>query len=470
METIPKNHTPMQAELSRLIEISDEKKAESLFQVEYQQAIERFVTHRAEEEYTEFSLSFGQLVVLAEMQEKYELLDDIPPLIELSNSVESICTVTIPVAILSEDIDRVMSVVEKIEKSNTSDNQPIDVILWANAQYLKSNKSETEAQASKKYLDLVEQLKLLDGNGVRIKAALQMIEQDKFSMSKLRSDYMDAVCLDTLYKGYGFNHPIMWVDADMTNISKGAVAELADLVRTNDVRFGHANLQYSIDWSAGELPDELDDPTKAVLFNEIQRRQFAAIENDREDYGYAEESGLVFTAGLYLNAGGVDTGDPMNESLRLRNRAEEVSCKFEEPLIPLSINDGGDCMDHMQYIKTARMSVSGRRHYEIAKEKGAAGLYDVDASGYGDKLFTHRDKLEKSVSIDGSDLRALSESNSEYWHKHGVHKFLRDDNGNILRDAGGRVRTEKFISNEMRIKLIRNKKIADRLIERYFKD
>lgn len=462
METLFKNPTPLDTEPSLEADKSPEKG--ELFKVEYKGSIERFALLRAKEDYPELSGTEAERAGLASMEANYALLEAVGGAELREDSIESICTVTIPVAILNEDINSVISAVEKIKRSRTGSATPLDVVLWTNAKYTEDNKTEIKDKSSELYGQLVKKLRSLGDDNLRIKSALQLIPDADFSMSKLRSNYMDAIALDSLDKGYGFNHPVMWVDADLTHLSKGSIEEVVDSLAHREAIFIHTNLQYSIDWQPNSAETGHDITTKAVILNEMQRRQLSWLDNEQYATGYHEESGLAFALGVYLNAGGVDRKQRINESATLLKRAEDVMYGDPEaPLIPSTIDTfEGFETKKTKYIKSARMGISARRHYQVAKREGAKGLYDVDASGYGGQLYTDMVKSEESVAIDNSSMEGLFNANNDQWGKRVPRKLAIDRERNKSYEVERNPDVER--------KRNRVQKIAYQLINRYFSE
>jgi hypothetical protein len=466
MNKSPESSPPQEKIISHE-SVEDAVEKGELLRDEYAAAVERFMLARGEEEGSSQVEDDMKQVGLASMEANFTLLQDLT-VAEVEDGIEeSICTVAIPVAILNEDIGTIVSTIEKLKRSQGHSEKPVDVVIWANARFSNDNKGDVEEVASKSYAQLVDGLHELGDEKLRIKTALQLISDDKFSMSQLRSNYMDAIALDSLDKDYGFNHPVMWVDADTTSISKDTIESLAEPLLKNEALFTHADLRFSVDWSPNTLPSEMDDATKAVIVNEMQRRQTKALSNKGNDGGYVEESGLAFSIGVYLNAGGVDKTDPINESAMLIRKAtavREAGFMSEKGIIPASIDDcNGRFIDTVKHVKSARMAVSARRHYEVAKVKGAEGLYDIDASGYGDTLFTDMSPSEEnSVPISVSDMKSLYESNAQIGNIRNPPHVRIDENGNTI-----------FATEHDRLihsRRVRNGKIAHRIIERYFKD
>lgn len=402
---------------------------------------------------------------IEDMQKSYDLLESVTSPDFTGNRLESMCTIAMPVAIMSEDIDAVVAAIEKIARSHEGEEMPLDVILWANAKYSDDNKTDVERAASSRYAELVEKLRSVTSQQLNIESALQLTPEADFSMSKLRANYMDAAALGSFDKGYGFNHPVMWIDADMTNIAHGTIKELSKPIRDIEALVTHANLQFTADWASGQSFSDLDDGTRAVIFHEAQRRQLNWIQSteDSMEYSpgsYPEECGLAFSIGAYLICGGVDTKVPLSESgYLIRNIRKRFIHDFPEPILALSDKRNGHLPSRdVEYRKTARMGVSARRHYEVVQQSGVTALPTADSSGY-DTLFTDMDKARESRHISRSEMVKLYEENNGTWLNRLPYKKSEESREPIILNR-----------SEVQRRQDRNAKIAYRLINRYFKD
>lgn len=473
--------------LDRQSQAAPEKlKNEEILRFENEKALKKFATIRGHETDTNLDDENALMVGLSDMQKNHQLLQDLASREIESNPQEPLCTVTIPVALLREDLGQVLQTIDVIKKSHGDPSQPLEIVLWANATYEADNKTEIEAEANVRYGELIRELSQRADDTLYVKSALQLIPKGDFSMSKLRSDYMDAVAIDCYERGFGFTHPIMWLDADTTFVSKGAIGKVADGIKKMRSVFAHANLSFTIDWAGGMALGEMDDATKAVAINEINRRQASSL-IPTKPVGYIEESGLVFSTGLYLNAGGVDKSQPINESFALILKASTLKeinsyalrdSGISNNLVPYSVQG---CMDDderfadsyltsdVYYVRGARIGTSARRHYEVAKMKGASGLFDVDASGYADSdgLYTEMDTVhthDAHAPISNKDMQDLVDRNVFDWQR-----AARRDNANLdIADPTDIWERASGLRRPVLERVEKNKRIGHKLVDRYF--
>lgn len=355
---------------------------------------------------------------LEKMEADHSLLESSK---EVADEVEPAMTICIPVAILKEDLKRVANLLEVIKKQNTDFEKPIEVIVWANSKFTQETEEAVSLDSQQKYEQLKE---LIDGNsghaGLQIKTALQMRPESEFSMSKMRSSYMNALAVEAKNRGYGFDHPVMWLDVDTTDIKSGTLKIIFDEVKSLEPSFCRPVTYYSIDWADRMQIAESDDATKAFAIDEMARRmnlRRLAAERQKENNaaglsplrykpdGYFEESGCSFMLGTYLKAGGVVESDPIDETTGLiisalsRHSAVRSALLHKRGYTPHKILHEIERWD-------ARIYVSGRSHYEGLRFNG--GLSGDRSQFFGDSetggkytLYTDMDELaETPAAVD----------------------------------------------------------------------
>lgn len=407
------------------------------------------------------------------MNEELEKMEADHGLLELLgeevDEVEPAMTICIPVAILKEDPKRVTNLLEVIKKQSTDFEKPIEVIVWTNAKFTEETENGVRLKSSQNYEHLKELLKVYsDHPGLQLKTALQMRPESEFSMSKMRTSYMNALAVEAKNRGYGFDHPVMWLDVDTTGMKSGTLRVIADEVKSLEPLFCRPVTYYSIDWADQMQIAETDDATKAFAIDEMARRmnlrRMAAVrqkENDTNGLsplrykpdGYFEESGCSFMLGTYLSAGGVVESDPINETTGLiasalsRHSAVRSALLDKKGYTPHKILHEIERWD-------ARIYVSGRSHYEGLRFNG--GLSGDRSQFFGDSetsskyvLYTdlprlaespaavHLDRLysEAKQQIDGTEeakylLRILNRLFDKYFEGNSVRK----DDPKVLSD------------------------------------
>lgn len=422
-------------------------------QVALRDAANEFITSRGHRERVAAGGSFTTHEALESglesLRANYDLLEDVGEKREEEES-EPVCTVCIPVAVLREPAE---AVARLVETAGSSAHGPVEVVLWANAKFDDETEETIRLEAKSKYEILRKSVETVNPD-IRVRTALQVLPKEEATMSKVRSNFMDAVIMEGVERGYEFEHPVVWLDADTVAASNNMLEELSSAVRSQDALFVHADARFSLDWASGRPLSELDDAAKAVAVNEIHRRQIIRGLAPHETVGYIEESGLAFGLGTYLCADGIDTSDPINEAARLMMNASEVNDTKRGGLIPWRLQLSNDPVELIKVVKTARIENSARRHYEVAKQEGAIGLFDIDSSRYGKKLFTDMTQIDpKDISIPKAHMRGLRKQNGISME------------GQIAAQRGaGYAKTPEQVAREER-----SARVGHLLIDRYFK-
>ena len=194
-------------------------------------------------------------------------------------------TICIPVAILKEDPETVAHTINLLQTSVTSDKK-YEVILWANAN-LEDDQSITQL----KYKELIQKIEGHEIPNLLVKTALHFWSGEAVNMSEVRSGYMEAVAMDAHTKGYGYDYPVMWLDADTNSISKGTLENTSAAVRRFDAAFVHPSIRWNADWATDQKVGQLDDSTRAIAIKEIHRRQGAREQNDFDEVGEEDGAG-----------------------------------------------------------------------------------------------------------------------------------------------------------------------------------
>jgi len=329
--------------------------------------------------------------VRARMEENFQLIQNIDSI----NPEEPAMTICIPVALGGEDPAMLAGIVEQLQRAAKGIHY--EVLFWINA----TADTIAEQDIQEAYAKVISAISQVEHPQLTLRAALQIFDKDTLSISKIRGNYMEAVAIDAEHRGFTANHPVLWLDADTTFVTQDSLGKIVSTINTGDANFVHANLQFSAEWSKGTPIEELDDATKAIIFNEIfQRKKRRGRAGDvRVRSSYIEESGLAFSLGTYLSAGGVDRKDPINESANLIYRfSKNVTKDTPWPKKP----------ERIRFIKEARIGTSARRHKELVKKYGVKSLIEPERTGYtSEGLFTEMMKGGADKPITREDMERL---------------------------------------------------------------
>lgn len=314
-----------------------------------------------------------------------ELLYENEPGMETERPAMTVC---IPIAIQNEDPSRIAQTINIISRSQAKLDKPVEVVLWANARYEDSDEASVTEDAQARYQLLKDTLKEDDHPGLKLKTALQILPEKEATMSKIRSNYMEAVALGALEEGYGFDHPVMWLDADITSLSPSTLKDVEKTVREFEAAVVHTNTHYSVDWLKDKSFKGMDDAAKAIVIGELLRRQ---ILREKPQAEYLEESGMSFALGTYLNAGGVNTSQPIDEAGRLRGRIRD----YGPEIVPGFLRPPAGAFTDIVVLSKAHMGLSARRHYELVKKYGPKAIANYN-TGYNGKSYTLYSDMSKS--------------------------------------------------------------------------
>lgn len=284
-------------------------------------------------------------------------------------------TVTIPVAVNHEEPERIASACEQIEKA-AKYLRKVEVLVWANAKYkfidfdtTVENKRRTYASADKSYAVLQDLLGRRRSN-VRYVSGLQIDQSSKMRMSDIRFSYMSVLLARARKRNYPASHPVMWVDADTTFMSRQTFSNMIQLL--GKVPFAHPTVHFSAEWSS--FPPRTDTE-RGFILDEIIERNWLKTHVPTLDNAYPEESGMTFTLDTYLKANGVNTKASMNEAGSLISRYyQRQSVSFDPETTPK------DCL---AYDPTTKITLSGRRAISLVRNHGSVGLGAFRESAFG---------------------------------------------------------------------------------------
>lgn len=364
-----------------------------------------------------------------EMQANYDLLEPVDTA-EHPADKPAAMTVCIPVALMGEDQATIDRVLDTVHSSQQELGQPVDVILWTNTPNTPPNSGKpglrqrikerrAAATAEKRYQDLRDSLQRFDGSGTRIKTALQFIPEGQGSIGKIRSDYMEAAAVDALENGYDSDHPILWLDADTTYITKNTLPLINEKVRAGDTLFVHATERFTTEWADGKPMSERDSATRAIMIDEIHRRKFAKLAaKEGKQIGYREESGLAFKIETYLKLGGVDTDLAADEASTLITNGKELLLEGQVTRWRPRAGESPRFPHHVpgvvEYLPAARIGLSARRLVDRVKTQGAYGVWRAQQSiGTEYELFSDSDHTthdREAAPISAEDMHHILES------------------------------------------------------------
>lgn len=202
-------------------------------------------------------------------------------------------------------------------------------------------------------------------------------------MGKLRHDVVDLIALDAAGRGFGIDHPVIFLDADTKQMTKTAIENLAATLTALDAYqiIAHLETHYLFDPDTGFGEDgTMSDARKLAIIQEIRRRQWrrtiyreqpypSADRNEGYSQPYDEEWGAAIALGPLLVAGNYNERGKWDELKHLRGRV---------------LQSIGEITEIMRYAKPAILR--GRMRYRPYYLVGQA----VRSSGRRQEQFLRR--------------------------------------------------------------------------------
>lgn len=266
---------------------------------------------------------------IAENQKRVESVSQKP-----ANTGMTIC---IPLAIRYETPETIERLMQQIIGASNGVENGVNVLIWANAKYKDHEElSSVEQEVSMSYKELRQQLQRLEqeSDTVTISTAIdEIIPDEQFSMSQIRNNYMEAITGRLIDGEIDETHPIVWLDADTTRIRPNTLSAIQRHTKKDPYKFYHPDINYSLEWLEGKRPEEWDVNSKLLFIDEMAQREHKRVAVEKGfkilDRAYPDESGLSFTLSKFVNSGGLDTSDPIDESSHLLMRAGYSGCDVQ---------------------------------------------------------------------------------------------------------------------------------------------
>ena len=287
-----------------------------------------FIDSHKPEEQIDLARKLVQSSIL-ENQKRVESVSQKP-----SNTGMTIC---VPLAIRYETPETIERLMQQIISASNGVENGVNVLIWANAKYKDHEEfSSVEQEVSISYKELRQQLQRLEqeSDTVTISTAIdEIIPDEQFSMSQIRNNYMEAITGRLIDGEIDETHPIVWLDADTTRIRPNTLSAIQRHTKKDPYKFYHPDINYSLEWLEGKRPEEWDVNSKLLFIDEMAQREHKRVAVEKGfkilDRAYPDESGLSFTLSKFVNSGGLDTSDPIDESSHLLMRAGYSGCDVQ---------------------------------------------------------------------------------------------------------------------------------------------
>lgn len=210
---------------------------------------------------------------------------------------------------------------------------------------------------------------------VRIRSLLTDYAEGEFDMNRVRAEHTDVIAYDGMKRQFSFDHPVIWLDADMRAISPSGLMKLQAAIKNTDQAVSvAAPLMQNFHI---EAPNPSDAERLAQTFELVGRGITREIfERKGQRVGYTEEWGLTFSLGGYMLAGGIpqNTGTS-NEAGSLINAMSNTYPAYKK------IRQQIDSMTtfsryNRTHLKDVVVSSSGRRVVDTAQNMLDAYRHD----------------------------------------------------------------------------------------------
>jgi hypothetical protein len=271
---------------------------------------------------------------------------------------EPLATIAVPIAIHNETPETILHTLSEVVHQDKADET--EVILFAN--HPEDLSEEEKSAAQQKLDDIVVQF----GNAenqvpLAVRSVLREYPPDELHMGNIRKDMMDLITVDALDRGYNFDHPVLWLDADTRKMSRNTVVTLADSIR--DPQAGdpirRANILFGLDDTT-----EMDDAKRMVAAFELMRRSRV---REGKNAGYSEEHGTIISLGAYDLVGGTNREEPINEAKSLKDNFKKAKNEYEQVLNKAKPGATVPRRESL-ILPSARIVSSARRHEDMFRQ------------------------------------------------------------------------------------------------------
>lgn len=279
-------------------------------------------------------------------------------------------TVVIPIAILDENQEVVLHTLDLVKQQTIA--KGLEVVLWANYAHKHDDKTE-EAKAK------LQQLLEAAGDEITLRSMLVTYDDRdaNLTMSKIRKDMMDILLEDAVERDFPFDHPVMWLDADILKMRPNTIELMANQVKEKPDKpstpIAGARSYYS---SEAEKAGKTPNIEKVAAVHELLRRHAKRVvsafsEEEKERFlegvgamnleaNYIEEWGFTINLGTYAFLGGVNDYIRFDETGQIRYMFRSVKDELGKVLSKV-YPEAGSLVGEPVEVAEARIYSSNRR-------------------------------------------------------------------------------------------------------------
>ncbi len=273
-------------------------------------------------------------------------------------------SIVIPVATHNESEESLRNTIAQL--TNVRGAEQAEIILFGNRSSSQPQSLSLETITSDMHLPLPLKLRFVEAT------------YEKSSMGNIRRDYMDLLLLEGLARNYSFDHPVLWLDADLEHITKNYAEDLTAKIRMRNqvgaVWFpcAEGNVRF------GGVPIEAqDDATRLLILNELIGRAALRVNPEIVATMYAEESGFAIALGAHTIQFGkrrfIRDFNEAPSAIGNTGIVDSILTATVEKIAPLSTihSPGGrdlPSIDKDIFTPTARVIISNRRNLQTAQD------------------------------------------------------------------------------------------------------
>lgn len=268
-------------------------------------------------------------------------------------------TVCMPVAAMGESEQTIAHTLQLVAKQAGAESA--ELLVYAN--YNANTTDQAQIASRQAMLARLQAGAMQSEHPLRVRYVLEGYPGDELSISRVRKDAADMVALDILERGGGYQHPILWLDADNTHLTPGLLTAHIDQQQANgrDLVLTTTQNYFSMN-DPGHEYQPGSTAQKLAVYNEILRRHALHRTPDIKTDPYPQENGLSFSIGTYLLAGGFNTSIKLEEARQFQVVVTE-SVRTAQAVL------GYTAMAHRTELPPhLRVYSSGRRHIEHAQQ------------------------------------------------------------------------------------------------------
>lgn len=304
-------------------------------------------------------------------------------------------TVMIPVAAHNEKPDLLRHTLEEVAGEDGADED--ELFVYGN---MPDNLPESQKAAARASMDAVVAEFRQSHPDITIRSMVGEYPEGQLNMNQVRFDAFDVIAFEGISRGYGFDHPVFMLDADMGHIDASTNVTMSGALTAADSRFMivHPDMLWDVEGVSiprnaveVEAPEGLDDATRLAAVAEVSRlhaqdqlRREYDIPNARGEV-YPEEAGSAIALGPAIMVGNFHLQEHATEMMGLQMAMIALSEEITEATRRAKPGVTEEVMAVANYYPEVRVSTSARRWEQVLRDWVTLPA-GADASEYADNV------------------------------------------------------------------------------------